>query len=394
MRVLYPIASGGQARVFAAVLESRLPDGSLAHHPIALKKPHDLTSASRDRFVREASLAAKLTAAHVVPVLGVADYDGVPSLVMPWVDGADLQALLQSEPLPPRIAVRIVLDAAAGLAELHERDVAHRDVAPDNILVGCDGIARIADFGLVRTHEHKSAVLSGKAAYVSPESIRGEPVDARADVFVLAAILVEAVLGRPWFRGASDAETLERVLQRPAPDRLDGAELLLPLLERALAKQPQARPADARALADELFFEARTAGLLGSSEEVRECVLARSGAQLDRARVRRHEAIASLRPRAAGEKSKPRRAPLLIAVTAAALVSALCTHSLWPRTQREYVPVPALLPTLEASSLPVEAPAVASGSAAPSSSSLRPPPPVDKKPTGRSAAPNPYRKVP
>lgn len=398
VRVLHPVASGGQARVLAGVLESQLPDGSLGRHPVAVKRPHTLDATAQARFVREATLATTLSSAHVVPVLGVAEVDGLPALVMPWIEGTDLQALLRSEPLAPRVAVRVVLDCAAGLAELHERGIAHRDVSPDNVRVGVDGVSRIADFGLIRAHEHESRSLAGKAAYVSPESIRGEPVDARADVFVLAAILVEAVVGRPWFRGASDAETLERVLHRPAPDGLEGADLLIPLLTRALDKSPSERPADARTFADELFFEARTAGLLGASEEVRECVLARTSSSLQRERARRAEAIAALQPaRETAPTPRARVLPaVLLASMLAATIGAVGGRLLWPAPVRAHAePITAAVPTRSALDVPAPAPTPdaldAQRGPAASAPAARPTRSADPKPSTRSAAPNPYR---
>lgn len=397
VRVLHAVASGGQGRVYAAVLVSTLPDGTLVSHPVALKRPHHLDVA---RFAREATVAAGVVSAHVVPVLGVVDYEGSPSLVLPWVEGVDLATLLREGALPPRVAVRIVLDAAQGLAALHTRGVSHRDVAPDNVLVGVDGIVRVGDLGLARAHDHKSAVLSGKAAYVSPESIRGEAQSARSDVFVLAAILVECILGRPWFLGQSDAETLDRVLHRAAPDALEGADLLVSLVARALDKTPAARPADATEFGAELLIEARTSGLLGSAEEVTACVQERCGVRLATERARRDAARTTLRPApaTAAPASAPSGMSTANALALAATVGCAAALALWVgappahgRAEPTRITHAAAVPLVVTSAAPVEPEPVP---VRPSGKRAAPVASVAPLASSRAAAPNPYRKAP
>ena len=436
VRVLHPIASGGQARVFAAVLESTLDDGTVTRHPVVVKKPHAASDeADVARFAREATHAAAFSSAHVVPVLGVTRHEGVWSLTMPWVEGVDLATLLERGALPARVAVRVVLDVAAGLAALHEHGVTHRDVAPDNVLVGRDGVARIGDLGLAREHAHRTAQLSGKAAYVSPESVRGEPTDARSDVFVLGAILVECIEGRPLFRGASEAETLEHVLHRAAPEQLAGADMLVAVVSRALDKRPAARPVDARAFADELYVEARTAGLLGAPEEVRACVVERCGVAIDEIIARRDEALSALvpvlvSPRASNAAPatqsgrEPARRTMLGFLGAALIgggVAAVGARVLTPSAAPTASPSTASPSTAPVSSTPAAPPGTASSpdtalTASFSAASAAPvaPDPAASRPTtrrdptrvaprpsavrpastDRAAAPNPYRGSP
>jgi serine/threonine-protein kinase len=181
---------------------------------------------------------------------------------MDYIEGASLGELVSTSAragkrLPPGIAVRIVLDACAGLHAAHEGvddageplGLVHRDVSPQNVLVGVDGIARVTDFGIAKCIEATDPgtsreTLKGKAGYMAPEYVRGEKVDRRADVFALGVVLWEALCGRRLFRGQSDAETLERLLSTPAPPVSEAAPEVAAfdaIVARAVEKEPAAR---------------------------------------------------------------------------------------------------------------------------------------------------------
>src|SRR5262249_16643787 len=155
--------------------------------------------------------------------------------------------------LPPALAVRIVLDACAGLHAAHELvaddgrplGFVHRDVSPQNVLVGVDGVARLTDFGIAKCREAGAqptteGVLKGKLGYMAPEYVRGTAVDRRADVFALGVVLWEALASKRLFRGESDGETIDRIQHAPIPRASEAAPGLGTgldaVLERALAR--------------------------------------------------------------------------------------------------------------------------------------------------------------
>jgi serine/threonine-protein kinase len=204
---------------------------------VAIKRPHPHLlddRGFREAWLREARLASGIHHANVVDVRDVEDVGDAIQLVMDYIEGASLGELVATRAtaggrLPPRVAVRIVLDACAGLHAAHEAcdesgkslGLVHRDVSPQNILVGVDGVARVTDFGIAKCVETSDGTsrnaLKGKAGYMAPEYVRGEGIDRRADVFALGVVLWEALCGRRLFRGQTDAETLERVLSAPVP---------------------------------------------------------------------------------------------------------------------------------------------------------------------------------
>ncbi len=170
-------------------------------------------------FLQEARLASLIHHPNVCETFELIDIDGVLALSMEWVDGASLARLLNArdEPLDARIAARIAAQAAAGLHAAHElRDEAghpmnlvHRDVSPQNILLSRDGHVRLSDFGIAKAmsgmRELSSVVhVQGKAAYLSPEQARHEPLDRRSDIFSLGTVLYLAALGRRPFARPDD----------------------------------------------------------------------------------------------------------------------------------------------------------------------------------------------
>lgn len=226
----------------------------------------------RTMFVHEARVAGLVRNAHAVPVVDVGeDVDG-PFLVMEYVEGLSLTAILaghvsRAKPLPIQLALRICAHAARGLHAAHElRDgsgrplhVVHRDVSPQNILVGFDGVARVTDFGIARTLERAQSTLEGvvrgKSGYMAPEQVRLEPLDRRTDLFALGVVLFEALTGSRLYRG-DIANVARRILEEPPPDlgehREDAPDSVVELLFELLAKEPARRPESARIVAERL----------------------------------------------------------------------------------------------------------------------------------------------
>jgi serine/threonine-protein kinase len=281
------LASGGMATVWVGTVRGALGFRQL----VAIKKPHPhlLQDASyRNELIAEARLASLISHANVVDVRDV-EVDGEEiSLVMDYIEGASLSELLvaaarRGMQLPPRVAVRIALDALAGLHAAHELidergrhvGLVHRDISPQNILVGVDGLSRVADFGIAKLSNKKSETsegsLKGKLAYMAPEYLRGENIDRRFDVFAVGIVLWEALAGKRLFRGANEAETVRLLLEHqpaslasvaPAAAALDG------VVGAALARALDERFQNAQAMAAALESTALAAGLCGGYTEV------------------------------------------------------------------------------------------------------------------------------
>jgi serine/threonine-protein kinase len=219
-------------------------------------------------FVDEARLASRVQHPNVVPVLDVVSEGGEIFIVMEYVRGPALSTLLgaalrQSRPVPAPIAVRILVDVLAGLQAAHEaRDrrgeplgIVHRDVSPQNVLVGIDGVARIMDFGIAtaatRLAVTQQGELKGKLSYMAPEQFhRSEPIDRRVDVFAAGVVLWSTLAGRRLFSGEDISDTMVQVLTAEVPLlaklRADVPEAIDAALSPALARDRNDRYASAR----------------------------------------------------------------------------------------------------------------------------------------------------
>jgi serine/threonine-protein kinase len=251
------LGRGGMATLYLA------RDGRLQRH-VALKVLADDLSgdgAFRERFVREARLAARLSHPNVVRVFDAGETDGRPYIVMEYVPGETVADVLARRGKPsPAEAVDIAAQACDGLQHAHEHGLVHRDVKPQNLLVRDDGCVKLADLGIARaaesTHLTQLGTILGTAAYLSPEQAAGEEVTAAADVYALGAVLYELLTGRPPYEFSSLAElTAKQGAGEIVPPRdLDPAvpEQLEAVLMRCLARDPRFRPASAAELGADL----------------------------------------------------------------------------------------------------------------------------------------------
>jgi WD40 repeat protein len=220
------------------------------HRVVAIKMmaPQLATSASaRKRFLREAQAAAAVRNEHVVDIHAVEEVDGLPYLVMEYVNGLSLQERLdRSGPLELKETLRIGLQTAAGLAAAHKQGLIHRDVKPANILLE-NGVQRvkITDFGLARAVADdaslsQSGVVAGTPQYMAPEQARGEPVDHRADLFSLGSLLYAMCTGQPPFGASTTMAVLKQVAEdAPRPVREvnpESPDWLVAIIERLHAK--------------------------------------------------------------------------------------------------------------------------------------------------------------
>jgi len=219
--------------------------------------PHVSTDSERvRRFLDEARAAGALNHPNILAIYDVGEHNGAPFIVSECLQGETLRKRLQKGPLSIENATRVALEIAHGLAATHAEGIVHRDLKPDNVFLCANGVVKILDFGVAKlrlptTNEAQTAastmsgIILGTAGYMAPEQVRGEKVDARADLFSLGATLYEMLSGQRPFKGANTIETLHAILTTEPPD-LSNSECQAPpelthIVKRLLAKAPDAR---------------------------------------------------------------------------------------------------------------------------------------------------------
>ena len=354
-------------------------------------------------FLDEARLAARIHHPHVVDVLDVVAEGGELFLVMPYVHGDSLAHLLRrarddASTVPLDVAAAIMIGVLHGLHAAHEArgergaplHLVHRDVSPQNVLVGADGVARVIDFGIAkavgRARVTRDASIRGKIAYMAPEQLQGEEVDRRSDVYAAGVVLWELLTGHPLFASDSNAATLTRALHhRVAPPSSVDARVPVVLDEvvmRATDRVRSRRFATAREMASAIeraVTPASTARVAEWVEELASDVLgARSAAIVHIEALRDGEdSFADTEPAAApvvssstsasGEAASPSwpRRALGAVVIAACLVSGVAffrlrnaTRALGDLTSPTF-PLPTIAPVDAAAAPPPLAPSTA-----------------------------------
>ena len=248
------IARGGMAQVYRA--RDRLLD-----RPVALKVLFPELSVDRafvERFRREAQAAANLSHPNIVPVFDWGEDAGTYFIVMEFVDGQPLSALLRNRgSLPPERIADIGAHVAAALAYAHRHGVIHRDVKPGNVLITDDGQVKVTDFGIARavnTEESltQTGAVMGTATYFSPEQAEGMGVDSRSDIYSLGVVLFEMVAGRPPFLGDTPVAVASKHVRDLAPVLSELNPGVPPALEAVIAKAMAKSPDDRYLTADEL----------------------------------------------------------------------------------------------------------------------------------------------
>jgi DNA-binding beta-propeller fold protein YncE len=225
--------------------------------PVALKVIASALSEQpgfRERFERESRIAASLDHPNVIPVYAAGEYEGIVYIAMRYVEGTDLRALIGAEGrLEPARAARVVAQVAWALDAAHQRGLVHRDVKPANVLVTDRGDLEhvyLTDFGLTKRYASDSGLTAagewvGTVDYVAPEQLRGDHVDARADVYALGCVLYEALTGRvPFPRDNELAKLWGHMSDRPTSAAQvvpDVSRKLADVAERAMAKSTNAR---------------------------------------------------------------------------------------------------------------------------------------------------------
>ena len=302
--VLFELGHGGMGTVYLARALGESVGASGFERLVAIKRLHLhlLTQTeSVQRFLEEARLAARIHHANVVGIHQVGSDEAGHFLVQDYVEGDNLEglidrSLLRRRPLPPPIVLRIALDALAGLAAVHEArgsdgqplDILHRDVAPQNLLVGRDGVTRLSDFGIAK-HAESSVVtdrqyLQGRVLYMPPEYLRRGPVDARFDVYGMGMTLFTALAGSPPWTDASDAQIVHSATTEGVPSLSSCGLSIAPAIEalvaRACHKEASERFPTARAMLEAIEELGRHTGWVASHNEVAELVESLAGRDL------------------------------------------------------------------------------------------------------------------
>ncbi len=206
----------------------------------------------KERFAQEAQAAAALTHPNICTIHEIDDVDGETFIVMEFVEGQSLKDKICSGPLKLGDALDVAAQVAEALRKAHDRGITHRDIKPSNIIVTSDGVAKILDFGLaVLAGQPASAgtsAISGTAAYMSPEQVRGEEVDRRADIWALGVVLYEMLAAERPFKGDYESAVIYSLLNELPPAisslRDDVPEAVGAVVERALAKDRDKRYQD------------------------------------------------------------------------------------------------------------------------------------------------------
>ena len=265
--IISPLGAGGMGEVY------RARDASLGRE-VALKILPASYSGDADRlrrFTQEAQAAAALNHPNILAIYQIGHERELTYIASELLEGETLRERLRSGSLPVRKALDYALQIAHGLAAAHDKGIVHRDLKPENIFITADGRVKILDFGLAkltRPEESSSAEhatmsaateagkVLGTVGYMSPEQVRGKPVDARSDLFSFGVILYEMLSGQRAFHGDSSADVLSAILREEPPELTATNRNIPPALQRivrhCLEKNPQERFQSARDLAFQL----------------------------------------------------------------------------------------------------------------------------------------------
>jgi serine/threonine protein kinase/beta-lactam-binding protein with PASTA domain len=257
-RVIRTLGQGGMATVYLA-------DDRNTGQQVAVKVMHD-ELANDPEFVRrlatEARAAASLDHPNIVRVLDYGSYDGVRYIVQEYVEGTTLKDIIRRKgPIDYRLATPLLIQIGLALEHAHRREVIHRDIKPQNIMITRDMVAKVTDFGIARASSTNTITLTGGVVmgsvhYFSPEQARGGQVTSRSDLYSLGIMFYEMLTGRLPFDGESSVAVAIKHLQEVPPAPSTYVPSLPPALDRivfrAIQKNPDARYQTAREFVDEL----------------------------------------------------------------------------------------------------------------------------------------------
>jgi eukaryotic-like serine/threonine-protein kinase len=264
------LGAGGMGEVYRA-LDTRLG------RTVAVKILPEAFASDADRlarFEREAKILASLNHPNIAQVYGFEDR----ALVMELLEGTTLRERLEEGSLPVRKAVEYAVQIARGLAAAHERGIVHRDLKPENVFVTSDGYVKLLDFGLARaipgradvtqtvmSAQTDAGIVMGTVGYMAPEQVRGQALDARADLFAFGAVLYEMLVGQRAFRRDTAAETMTAILREEPADLLVARADLPLALERIVRHCLEKNPAERFQTARDVAFALEALSASGSS---------------------------------------------------------------------------------------------------------------------------------
>jgi Tol biopolymer transport system component len=289
--ILGQIGAGGMGEVY------RARDPRLGRE-VAIKVLPAAMSADPERlrrFEQEARAASALNHPNILAIhdIGTNSSDGAPYVVSELLEGETLRERISGTALAPRRAIEIAKQLASGLAAAHEKGIVHRDLKPENVFLTSDARVKILDFGIAKLTQPEGSIASqtslptqtpgtepgvviGTIGYMSPEQVRGKPVDARTDIFSFGAILYEMLSGRRAFKGDTAADTMTAILKEDPPELSETGKNVPPALQRivrhCLEKSPEARFRSASDIAfdlealSETSSEARAAVVSGPAK--------------------------------------------------------------------------------------------------------------------------------
>jgi eukaryotic-like serine/threonine-protein kinase len=347
-RILNLLGEGGMGAVYRAK-DTRLG------RDVAVKILTAVTMSDHERlqrFEQEARATGMLNHPNLLTVYDVGNHEGTPFLVSELLEGETLRDRIARGPIPPRKAIDVAAQMAQGLAAAHEKGVVHRDLKPDNIFITREGRVKILDFGIAKLSPTTNGdgpafpmaatepgMVLGTVGYMSPEQVRGEPVDQRSDIFSFGAIVYEMLTGERAFKRNSSIETLSAILKEEPPDLTDRLPNLPSALEklvrRCLEKDRERRFQSARDLA----FNLETMSAMSMPGTAAQSVAAstpttRSAAATPTATIR--TAAPAARPKTLVAVRKPKRtvSPLLLALLFLVSIAGAAFGGWWLATHR------------------------------------------------------------
>lgn len=254
-RILETLGQGAMGTVYRGVDE-------VLDRQVAIKVmsgSHGADMDARARFKREAQAAARLQHPNIVTIYELGEHEGSPFMALELLEGIDLQGAMESGLRPePKVTLPVVLQILTGLGHAHEHGIVHRDVKPSNVFLPRDRPAKIMDFGVARLAGGMTTtgIVVGTPSYMSPEQVRAGPIDGRSDLFSAGLILYELVTGQKAYRADSVVALLYKIAhEEPDLSLLPGApewRRLGHVLHRTLAREPDERYPNAKAMAAEL----------------------------------------------------------------------------------------------------------------------------------------------
>jgi serine/threonine-protein kinase len=285
--LLCPIAEGGMASVWIARQTGKHGFQKLVAVKTILPK-YAAEERFQQMFVDEARIASRIEHANVTQILDVGEQHEVTYLVMEYVDGDALSRLNRAarkagSAIPAGIILRVMADVCGGLHAAHELlgpdgqslGVVHRDVSPQNVLLSTRGVAKLIDFGIAKARDRlggdtNAETLKGKVQYMAPEQALGRPVDRRADIWAVGAVLHHLLTGKPPFEAENDIQTLFVLSsgRPPPPMRGDVHPAVAAVVRRALTHTPAARFATAAEMQGALEEAIIQAGLSTTSAQI------------------------------------------------------------------------------------------------------------------------------